>query len=198
MSAPAFGPLVFTWTPDEARVAASRAALRAALSDGLLGRHLAPLAAFILALTFTAILALTNLVTRRHGEIALLLETGAFMLHRMATRRRFVTARRTSAATIEAMRAAGEVVLEVDERGVSLAGAAERRRWNFADGLEVEDAGGMIYLWPRAGAPAFLPTRVFLGDAAARDFVAFARARSRQLSDTRRRLNPPPPSRPTP
>ena len=34
-------------------------------------------------------------------------------------------------------------------------------RWEFADCLEAEDAGGLIYLWPRQGAPAIAPTRVF-------------------------------------
>src|SRR5271169_3840829 len=108
MSAPDPAPsarLAFELTADEAGIAASRAALRRALSGGLTARHLAPLAAFVLAMTFTAILALTNLVSPRHGEIALLLEAAAFMSHRRWTRRRFALARRESAATMEAMRA---------------------------------------------------------------------------------------------
>ena len=89
-----FALQAFELTPDEARIAASRAALRLALAGGLTGRHLAPLAAFVLAMAFTAILAWTGLVSRRHGEIALLLATAAFMIHRLWTRRRFAAARR--------------------------------------------------------------------------------------------------------
>jgi hypothetical protein len=178
MKAPSFGPFAFELTDDEAKVAASRAALRRALAGGLTERHLAPLAAFVLAMAFTAILALTDLVSRRHGEIALLLEAAAFMIHRIATRRRFLRARRESTAALEALRAAGAVEIAADEGGVDLKGATVAAHWDFWEGLEVEDAGGMIYLWPRTGDPAFLPTRIFPSEDAAREFVAFARART--------------------
>lgn len=177
MTAPAFGPYAFEPTADEARIAASRAALRRALAGGLTARHLAPLAAFLLAMAFTAILAWTDLVSRRHGEIALLLEAAAFMIHRFATRRRFVRARRESIAAIATIR--GSLVAVVDETGLALEGADASPRWNFADGVEVEDAGGMIYLWPRSGPPAFLPTRIFPSEDTVRAFVAFAKSRSR-------------------
>src|SRR5271169_3455552 len=153
-----FGPFAFELTPDEAHIAASLAALRRALAGGLSKRQLAPLAAFALAMAFGAILALTGLVSRRHGEIALLLATIAFMVHRLSTRRRFVLARRESAASIKAIRAEGAVFVAVDAQGLTFHGAAAQARWNFVDCIEAEDAGGMIYLWPRAGAPAFLPT----------------------------------------
>ena len=75
------------------------------------------------------------------------------------------------------MRAAGPLVLSVDETGLGLAGAAPPARWNFADCLEAEDAGGLVYLWPRSGSPAIVPTRVFAGAAAAAGFVEFVRGR---------------------
>ncbi len=196
MSPRRFEPIVFTWTAEEARVAASRAALRSALAGGLTARHLAPLTAFALALAFTAILALTGLVSRRHGEIALLLEAGAFMAYRLTTRRRFLAARRDSVAVVETMRASGEMVAQIDEEGVSLVGATAAARWNFTECLEVEDAGGMIYLWPRGGTPAFLPTRIFDGDDEARRFLTLARARAAKSATPI--VSPPRPSRPTP
>ena len=167
-------PLAFELTPDEARIAASRAALRRALAGGLTS-HLAPLAAFVLTMIFIAILAFTDLMSRRHAEIALLLATAAFMIHRLWTRRRFAVARRESAASIETIRAAGPFVLAVDEKGLTLTGSTSSR-WNFCDGLEAEDAGGMIYFWPKSGAPAVLPERAFPSQEAASEFVAMARA----------------------
>lgn len=175
---PAFGPWTFELSPDEARIAASRAALRRALAGGLIAGHLAPLAAFVLAITFTAILALTGLITRRHGEIALLSATAAFMIHRLWRLRRFALARRESAAAIEAIRAAGVLAVTVDETGIAAKGATASARWNFADGLELEDAGGMVYLWPRSGSPAVLPARVFASAAEASELIAFGRART--------------------
>ena len=88
-------------------------------------------------------------------------------------------ARRESAASIEAIRAAGPVHLLVDEGGVTLSGATSSARWNFSDGLEAEDAGGLIYLWPRSGAPAVLPARAFSNPQAASEFVALARRAAR-------------------
>ena len=176
MSAP-FGPFAFELTEDEARIAASRAALRRALAGGLTARHLAPLAAFLLAMAFTAILALTDLVSRRHGEIALLLEAAAFMIFRLAILRRFMTARRESAATIATIRAAGAVEADIDGAGVAIRGAGLDAQWRFADATEVEDAGGMIYLWMKSGPPACLPARVFPDETAARAFIAFAKPR---------------------
>ncbi len=187
--APGFGPYAFELTEDEACIAAARSGLRRALAGRLTSAHFAPLAAFVLAISFTAIVALTGLVSRRHGEIALLLATAAFMVQRLTTRRRFVVARRASLAEIEAMRGSGPLVLSVDETGLGLGGAAPPARWDFADCLEAENAGGLVYLWPRSGPPAIVPTRVFAGAEAAAGFVEFARAR------LPRRLAPPPPAR---
>ena len=177
-----FGPFAFELTPDEAHVAASLAALRRALAGGLSKRQLAPLAAFGLVMAFASILALTGLVSRRHGEIALLLAATAFMLHRLSSRRRFLLARRESKASIDAIRSAGVVVVAVDKQGLTFHGAAAPARWNFVDCVEAEVAGGMIYLWPRAGAPAFLPTRAFPSAEAAADFVAYVRMQMRAAS----------------
>ena len=175
--APKFGPYAFELSEDEARIAAARAGLRRALAGRLTSAHFAPLAAFVLAISFVAILSLTGLLARRHGEVALLLATGAFMVQRLATRRRFAAARRAGLAEIEAMRGAGPLVLSVDEAGLGLDGAAPPGRWNFADCLDVEDAGGLVYLWPRSGPPAIVPARVFAGAEAAAGFVEFLRAR---------------------
>lgn len=177
-----FGPFAFELTPDEAHIAASLAALRRALAGGLSKRQLAPLAAFGLVMALASILALTGLVSRRHGEIALLLAVIAFMLHRLSSRRRFLLARRESAASIEAIRSAGVVVVAVDRLGLTFHGASAPARWNFVDCIEAEDAGGMIYLWPRAGAPAFLPTRAFPDAQAAADFLTYVRVQMRAAS----------------
>ena len=177
-----FGPFAFELTPDEAHIAASLAALRRALAGGLSKRQLAPLAAFGLVMALASILALTGLVSRRHGEIALLLSATAFMLHRLAARRRFMVARRESAASIESIRSAGVVVVAVDDQGLTFHGALAPARWNFVDCIEAQDAGGMIYLWPRAGAPAFLPTRAFPDAQAAADFLAYVRVQMRTAS----------------
>ena len=63
-----FGPYAFSLTADEARIAAARAGLRRALAGGLTAAHFAPLAAFVLAILFVAILALTGLLGRRVGR----------------------------------------------------------------------------------------------------------------------------------
>ncbi len=181
-SAPSFGPYAFELTEEEMRVAAARAGLRRALAGRLTSAHFAPLAAFVLAIAFIAILALTGLIARRHGEIALLLAIAAFMVQRLTTRRQFVAARRASLAEFEAVRGSGPFVLNVDEAGLalSLAGATPPARWNFTDCLEIEDAGGLVYLWPRSGAPAIVPIRVFADAEAAAGFVEFVRGRLRR------------------
>jgi hypothetical protein len=177
--ATAFGPYTFELAENEARIAAARSGLRRALTGRLTLAHLAPLAAFVLAIAFISILALTGLLGRRHGEIGLLLAAAAFMIQRLTTRWRFAAARRSSLAEIETMRSAGALVLSVDEAGLGLAGAASLARWNFADCVEAEDAGGLVYLWPRSGPPAIVPTRVFADAEAAASFVEFLRARLR-------------------
>ena len=175
-AASGFGPYAFELTDEEAGAAASRAPLRAALDGGLLSRHFAPLAAFALAMLFAAILAFTGLVSRRSADFALILAAAAFMANRLWSRRRFARARRAALDWTQRLKSAGELVVSVDDRGLSLVAGALRNVWTFADAQDVEDAGGLVYLWPRRGEPAVLPSRVFPDAAAIARFVSFARA----------------------
>jgi hypothetical protein len=172
-----FGPYAFSLTADEARIAAARAGLRRALAGGLTAAHFAPLAAFVLAILFLATLALTGLLGRRPAEAGLLVCAAAFLVQRLATRRRFFVSRRLAEAEIERLRAAGPLVLSVEADGLRLDGGPESTRWRFVDCLEAEDAGGLVYLWPRQGAPAIAPARVFHDYAEALRFVQFLRSR---------------------
>lgn len=183
MNAPqdgAFGPFVFSLADDEARIAAARAGLRRSLAGGLIAAHLAPLAAFMLAILFIAVLALTGLVGRRPAEAALLLAAAAFLIQRLATRRRFFASRRRAEAEIEALRAAGPLTLSVEADGLRLDGTPQPMRWRFADCIDAEDAGGLVYLWPRHGAPAIAPTRVFRDATEASQFARYLAARLRR------------------
>ncbi|THD42031.1 MAG: hypothetical protein E7774_16840 [Bradyrhizobium sp.] len=173
----AFGPYVFTLTAEEAQCAAARAGLRGALAGGLIARHLAPLAAFVLAILFTAILALTGFIPRRPAEAILLLAAAGFLTQRLIDRRRFFRLRRVAAKEIEAQRVAGPLTLIVGEAGLRLEGDAAPIHWEFADCIEAEDAGGLIYLWPRLGAPAIAPTRVFHDADEAARFTRHLKAR---------------------
>ena len=173
----AFGPYVFSLTSDEARVAGARAGLRQALAGGLIARHLAPLAAFVLALLFIVILALTGFVPQRPAEATLLIVAATFLLQRTATRRRFYRLRRVGAMEVEPLGAAKELVLSVGETGLRLEGAVAPMIFEFADCLEAEDAGGLVYLWPRQGAPAIAPTRVFRDAEEAAQIVRYLNAR---------------------
>ena len=161
-------PLTFALTEEEAGVAASRAAWRAALRDGLLARHLGPLTAFILAVAFAAILGWTGLIAKRAAEIALIACAAAYMIYRLWTRRQFLAVRRAAMAWGERQRETAE--LSLDETGF-------RRRdesWLFADGLEVEEVAGLVYVWPKRGWPLVWP----LTTAGAEDWLAFAKARA--------------------
>ena len=170
-------PVTFEFTEAEAETAASRATLRQALGAGLLQRHVAPLAAFVLLMLFVAILAFTGLLARRPAEIVILIAAAAYMIQRLASRRQFARARRECAAAMAAWRAAGPLTLSFDAAGAALTGAnAARWEWTFAPDGEAEDAGGMIYLWPPRGAPLCAPSRAFEDSAAV---VAFMRARCR-------------------
>jgi hypothetical protein len=172
-----FGPYAFSLTADEARIAAARAGLRRALAGGLTAAHFAPLAAFVLAILFIAILALTGLLGRRPAEAALLICAAAFLVQRLVTRRRFFVSRRLAETEIESLRAAGPLTLTVEADGLRLDGVAAPMRWPFTDCLDAEDAGGLVYLWPRIGAPAIAPTRAFDDQQEALRFVQFLRSR---------------------
>ena len=167
----------YSLTEEEAQIAAARAAWRASLSDGLLARHLAPLAAFMLIVLFAAILGWTGLIARRAAEIALLLAAAAYMIYRLWTRRRFYRAQRAAAGWAKGLRAEPSR-LALDEDGFSLEHGAASRRWRFTDGLEIEQVGGMVYVWPKIGEPLVWPQRAHVDAVEAERFLGLARARA--------------------
>jgi hypothetical protein len=171
------GPYAFDLTQEEVKIAAARAGLRATLAGRLSRNHVAPLVVFTLFLTFVAILTFTGLLARRLGEAALILAAIAFMASRMAAHWRLRGAQKNSFASAAAWQAAGETRAWADEAGLRLENAAGSRRIVFADCDEVENAGGIIYLWQRSGEPAFLPARAFGGEQAAQEFLKTTRAR---------------------
>lgn len=172
----ALEPCSFALTPQEAQIAASRAGLRAGLSGGLSLTLVAPLVGFVLFVAFVAILTATGLLGRRLGEAALIIGALAFMASRMAAHWRLRGARKSSFAAVAAWREAGEATARLDDSGLYLENAMRSRYLAFAECDEAEDAGGIIYLWPRNGDPAFIPARAFPNEQAAREFLAFARA----------------------
>jgi hypothetical protein len=175
------GPtLEFSLTQEETNVAASRFAWRFSLGQDLLARHLAPLAAFALAITFAALLGLTGLIGRRAAETALLLSAGAYMLYRLWTRRRFLTARRAALVWGETMRAAAPVRLSLDAQGLRLDASSQCWKWRWVDGLEVEEISGLVYVWPAEGEPLVWPTRAE-GSEAFSDLVKARASATRRL-----------------
>jgi hypothetical protein len=171
-----FGPYAFTLAPAEAEAAAARVGLRTALRGGLTLSHLAPLATFALVLLFASILALTGFISRRAGELTLILAAAAFMIQRLATHWRIRRARQGGKAAIALFQAGGALTTTIDDDGVTVAGDGRRRRIDYADCEDAEDAGGLIYLWPREGAPIVLPTRA-LADGEAARFLARIKGR---------------------
>ncbi len=161
-----FGPYAFTLTPSEEEAAAARLGLRAALRGGLIGSHLAPLAGFVLVMLFASILALAGFLSRRAGEATILVAAAAFMIQRLATHWRIGRARRRGRTAIANLVAGGELSARFDAAGVTLEGGGRSRRLDYADCEDAEDAGGLVYLWPREGAPVVLPARLLAeGDA---------------------------------
>ena len=108
--ADSFGPYAFTLAPAEAEAAAARAGLRRALNGGLLASHWAPLTAFVLIMVFASVLALTGLISRRAGEMTLILAALAFMIQRLATHWRIRRARQEGRAAIAPLQSAGALV----------------------------------------------------------------------------------------
>ncbi len=159
-----FGPYAFTLSPAEAEAAAARAGLRTALKGGLLASHVAPLTAFALIMAFASVLALTGLISRRAGEATLILAAAAFMIQRLMTHWRIRSARQEGRAAISRLQSAGALTATFDNETLSLDVDGRTLRLNYADCEAAEDAGGLIYVWPRAGAPIVMPTRV-LADA---------------------------------
>jgi hypothetical protein len=171
-----FGPFVATLEPAEAEAAAARYGLRAALRGGLTASHHAPLAAFVLTLLFAAILALTGFISRRAGELTFLIAAAAFMIQRLVVHRRIWRARARGRAEVERFVSGGEITTSVESDAVSQTTERESRRLAFADCEEAEEAGGLIYLWRREGAPVVMPCRALPEGEAAR-FMAFVKPR---------------------
>ena len=123
-------------------------------------------------MAFAAILGWTGLISRRAAEITLIACAAAYMMYRLWTRRRFLTARRGALAWAEAQRAPARLTL--DETGFHRDGET----WLFADGLEVETVAGLNYVWPRQGWPLVWPSRAHGGESEAAAFLADARRRA--------------------
>jgi hypothetical protein len=153
-----FGPYEFALAPAEADAAAARLGLRVALGAGLIARHLAPLAAFALIILFASVLSLTGFVSRRAGEATLLVAAAAFMLQRLIGHWRMQRARAAGHVSIAPFRSC-PLTATIDDEGVTMSGASQQLRVDYADCADIEDAGGLLYLWPRSGAPIVLPTR---------------------------------------
>ncbi len=162
-----YGPFVVTLEQAEIEAVAARYGLRAALRGGLTASHQAPLAAFVLVMLFAAILALTGLVTRRAGEIAILIAASSFMIQRLGTHHRIWRVRNKGRVEIE-RRLSGLVTTTIEADGVTQTNASGAWRLLFLDCIEAEEAGGLIYLWERNAAPVVLPSRLFAEDQAAR------------------------------
>jgi hypothetical protein len=154
-----FGPYAFTLAPAEAEAAAARAGLRRALKGGLLISHAAPLTAFALIMAFASALALTGLISRRAGEATLILAAALFMIQRLFTHWRISSARREGRAAIGAFQSAGVLTATFGDETLSFDVDGRTLSLRYAECEAAEDAGGLIYVWPRAGAPIVVPTR---------------------------------------
>ena len=159
-----FGPYAFTLAPAEAEAAAARLGLRTALKGGLLASHVAPLTAFALILAFASVLALTGLISRRAGEATIILAAAAFMIQRLVNHWRIRGARSEGRAAIERLQSAGGVTATFGDETLSIDVDGRTLNLRYADCEQAEDAGGLIYVWPRDGAPIVAPTRA-LADA---------------------------------
>jgi hypothetical protein len=181
-----FGPYAFALAPAEAEAAAARAGLRLALRGGLLARHLAPLTAFALVIAFASVLALTRLISRRAGEATLIVAAAAFMIQRLTNHWRIRRARREGRAAIARFQSAGALTATFDNDALSLDVDGWTQRLCYADCEEAEDAGGLIYVWPRDGAPIVVPTRALADAEEAARLIARLSGRIRTIRDTGR------------
>jgi len=157
--ADSFGPYAFTLAPAEAEAAAARAGLRAALKSGLLVRHVAPVTAFALIMAFASVLGLTGLISRRAAEATLILAAAAFMIQRLMSHWRIRGARREGRAAIARLQSASTLMATFDNEALSLGVDGRTTRLRYDECEAAEDAGGLIYVWPRHGAPIVVPTR---------------------------------------
>ena len=164
-----FGPYAFTLAPAEAEAAAARAGLRTALKGGLLTSHVAPLTAFALVVAFATVLALTGLISRRAGEATIILAAAAFMIQRLASHWRISRARNYGRAAIERLQSATALKATFGDEALSFDMDGRTLNLRYADCEQAEDAGGLIYIWPRNGVPIVMPTRAIAdADEAAR------------------------------
>jgi hypothetical protein len=154
-----YGPYAFTLAPAEAEAAAARAGLRTALKGGLLSSHVAPLTAFALVMAFATVLALSGLISRRAGEATIILAAAAFMIQRLASHSRIRRARSDGRAAIGHLQSAGALKVTFGDEALSFDVDGRTLNLRYADCEQAEDAGGLIYIWPRNGAPIVVPTR---------------------------------------
>jgi hypothetical protein len=154
-----FGPYAFTLAPAEAEAAAARAGLRTALKGGLLASHVAPLTVFALVMAFASVLALTGLISRRAGEATILLAAAAFMIQRLANHWRIRSARSEGRAAIGRLQSASAVTTTFGDETLSFDVDGRTLNLRYTDCEQAEDAGGLIYIWPRNGVPIVVPTR---------------------------------------
>jgi hypothetical protein len=86
-------------------------------------------------------------------------------------------AQRLAKGVVERIAAAGETTLTVDESG--LASAEGATPVSFRDLTEIENAGGLLYIWRSSpdSAPLVVPTRIFADEAEAEQFLVFVRKR---------------------
>lgn len=163
-----FGPYAYTLAPAEAEAAAARAGLRLALRGGLLPRHLAPLTAFALLMVFASVLALSGFISRRAAETTLIVAAMAFMIQRLANHWRIRRARSEGRSAMARLQSAGALTATFEDDALALDVDGRVERLPYADCEEAEDAGGLIYVWLREGAPIVVPTRALadVGEAA--------------------------------
>jgi hypothetical protein len=154
-----FGPYAFTLAPAEAEAAAARLGLRTALKGGLLTSHVAPLTAFALVVAFAAVLALTSLISRRAGEATIILAAAAFMIQRLASHWRIGRARSDGRTAIGRLQSAATLKATFGDEALSFVMDGHTLNLRYADCEQAEDAGGLIYIWPRNGVPIVVPTR---------------------------------------
>jgi hypothetical protein len=185
--ADSFGPYAFTLAPAEAEAAAARSGLRRALKGGLLARHWAPLVAFVIVMAFASVLALTGLISRRAGEVTLILAAAAFMIQRLATHWRIRRARRDGRAAIAPLQSARVLTATFGDESLSLEADGRTLCLAYADCEDAEDAGGLIYIWPREGAPVVVPTRALSHAEEAARLVSCLSGRIGDLRRARRR-----------
>ena len=167
-------PLVFELTDEEARIGAARARFRSALRRRFSLRHVAPLVAFVLAMAFVAILALTGLIPRRLAEGLLIVAAMVFMMSRMAAHWGLRRAQSGDNADVVA-KVMGPTKVTPDASGLSVEKASGARRFDYCACSEAEMTGALIYLWSN-DAPAIIPARAFASLSVAEQFVEMLRA----------------------